>query len=90
MWISYDAAQSVAELSFSFKVSALSISVVAEILIAPLSDSSKDSLSCGIFVNLSGDLFVGELNWCPLTHPCRQGLCVCVRTRVCVSHKKRQ
>lgn len=59
MWISYNAAPSVAELSFSFKVSALSISVVAEILIAPLSDSYKDSLSCGIFVNLSGDLFAG-------------------------------
>lgn len=59
MWISYNMAPSVAELSFSFKVSALSISVVAEILIAPLSDSAKDSLSCGVFVNLSGDLFVG-------------------------------
>lgn len=59
MWISYDAAPSVAELSFSFKVTALSISAVAEILIAALSDSSKDNLSCGIFVNLSGDLCVG-------------------------------
>lgn len=59
MCISYEAAPSVAELSFSFKVTALSISVVAEILIALLSDSSKDYLSCGIFVNLSGDLFVG-------------------------------
>lgn len=43
------------------KLSALSISIRAEILIglAVLNDSFKDGLSGGVYVNLSADLFVG-------------------------------
>lgn len=43
------------------KLSALSISIRAEILmgLAVLNDSFKDGLSSGVYVNLSADLFVG-------------------------------
>lgn len=43
------------------KLSALSISIRAEILmaLAVLNDSFKDRLSGGVYVNLSADLFVG-------------------------------
>lgn len=44
-----------------FKLSDLSISIAAKNLPvhAVFNNSFKDGLSCGIYLNLSGDLFVG-------------------------------
>lgn len=45
-----------------FKYSALSIPIMAEIIIvhAAFNNSFKDGLSCGIYVNLFGDLLLAD------------------------------
>lgn len=75
-----------------FKHSALSILIKAKIFIvhAVFNTSFKDGLSCGVYVNLSGDLFVGWLSRYHLTHSGSESVCVCVSVWVMKGENKRE